>query len=389
MDRIHRFARALAIACIAVLLPTGALASAYAGAQAESESGEAVRFVFTVKVGAESRYATSETYERKAWNKAWAKARQDASSPAPPPYSDTYVEVVRPHAAQTFTLAEDGVLVDPRTGGTVVLPDAIRREMLECAEALRSKHYGELIPWEEASRRLPRKAKLTVVDLETGLSFRGQRRAGSHHADVQPLTKQDSAIMKEIYGGAWSWKRRAVLVLADGRPIAASMHGMPHGGDGIPDNGFSGHFCIHFMGSSTHKSGHVDGAHQLMVRKAAGRLASFVRESSPERKAEAFLESIRQQDETLLRVALERAPSETFDKYRPLIGSVEGLRYEALREKPYEGGELTADLVVKTVVHRKGGGNRTVTFRFAFARESLQSPWAIVRVDDSTGTKGR
>ena len=69
----------------------------------------------------------------------------------------------------------------------------------------------------------------TVIDVETGKSFDVQRRAGSHHADVQPLTRKDTKVMKEIYHGHWSWRRRALLILAENRLLAASMHGMPHG----------------------------------------------------------------------------------------------------------------------------------------------------------------
>lgn len=61
--------------------------------------------------------------------------------------------------------------------------------------------------------------------METGLQFQVQRRAGKNHADVQPLTKQDTAVMKQIYQGKWSWKRRAILVRKDDQFLAASMHG--------------------------------------------------------------------------------------------------------------------------------------------------------------------
>ena len=58
--------------------------------------------------------------------------------------------------------------------------------------------------------------------------------------------------MKSIYGGSWSWDRRAILVKYDGHVYAASMNGMPHEDDTISDNDFDGHFCIHFTGSKTH-----------------------------------------------------------------------------------------------------------------------------------------
>ncbi len=72
--------------------------------------------------------------------------------------------------------------------------------------------------------------------------------------------------MKMIYGGKWSWKRKAIIIeLDNGRRIAASMNGMPHGGGAIRENKFYGHFCIHFKDSKTHVTGNIDMAHQIMV----------------------------------------------------------------------------------------------------------------------------
>lgn len=128
---------------------------------------------------------------------------------------------------------------------------------------------GELLPWDQADRIFTSRA--TVVDVKTGLSFRVQRRGGHNHADAEPLTPEDTAVMLMIYGGRWSWERRAVVVLVGGWAIAASMNGMPHGGQTITDNRFDGHFCIHFYGSRTHGTEQVDPEHQAMVMVAAGR----------------------------------------------------------------------------------------------------------------------
>ena len=62
----------------------------------------------------------------------------------------------------------------------------------------------EMLPWEEVNEILPKFSKFEVIDVETGLRFSVQRRAGSKHADVQPLTRKDTKIMKEIYQGKWS-----------------------------------------------------------------------------------------------------------------------------------------------------------------------------------------
>ena len=48
----------------------------------------------------------------------------------------------------------------------------------------------------------------TITDVETGLAWQEQRRGGTNHADVQPLTAADTAVLKKVYGGTWSWSRR-------------------------------------------------------------------------------------------------------------------------------------------------------------------------------------
>lgn len=116
----------------------------------------------------------------------------------------------------------------------------------------------------------------TVTDVDTGKSFKVKRLYGRNHADSEPLTKEDTKIMKSIYNGSWSWDRRAIIVTVYDkekkveRKIAASMNGMPHGGESITDNNFKGQFCIHFKNSRTHSGNRWDAAHQDAVKKAAG-----------------------------------------------------------------------------------------------------------------------
>ena len=109
----------------------------------------------------------------------------------------------------------------------------------------------------------------TITDVETGLTWKEQRRGGTNHADVQPLTKEDTANLKKAYGGKWSWNRRAIWVTINGENYAASMNGMPHGGSSIKNNNFDGHHCIHFTNSRTHCSNKVCPNHQKMIEKAA------------------------------------------------------------------------------------------------------------------------
>lgn len=107
-----------------------------------------------------------------------------------------------------------------------------------------------------------------ITDVDTGISWKEKRFAGKNHADIQPCTKADTAKLKKVYGGHWSWARRAVFVTINGVNYAASIHGYPHGGSNLHNN-FPGHHCCHFLNSRTHKTDKVDKNHQKMVKKAA------------------------------------------------------------------------------------------------------------------------
>lgn len=115
---------------------------------------------------------------------------------------------------------------------------------------------------------IPRGATFQVKDVATGKVFTVRRWAGAHHLDAEPMTAQDTATLKSIYGGSWSWARRAILVKYNGHVYAASMNGMPHGTTTISNNNFAGHFCIHFYKSRTHESNVVDANHQNAVSRA-------------------------------------------------------------------------------------------------------------------------
>lgn len=108
----------------------------------------------------------------------------------------------------------------------------------------------------------------TITDVKTGISWREQRRGGYNHADVQPVSAEDTAKFKKAIGGSWTWSRRAIWVSVGGKTYAASMNCMPHGDGAIKDNDFDGHHCIHFTNSRTHGSNRVDSAHQAAIKQA-------------------------------------------------------------------------------------------------------------------------
>lgn len=295
---------------------------------------------------------------------------------SPVPSTDTYLTVKKQGGKKTvFRVDPDGDL-HQEGGVELQLRPAERARLLKAARELRAKHYGELLPWDEAKTVIPRKAKVKVIDLETGLSFNAQRRAGSSHADVQPLTKADTEIMKQIYNGSWSWRRRAILVESNGRVLAASMHGMPHGGDGIPNNGFRGHFCIHFLGSVTHGKGNVDLAHQLMVAKASGTLDAFERQLDPYDVINAFFLANEYGDSQLL--------AELFPDARHAQAGIRhfGAENGTVRHQFVEVEEevdqlVAADIRVDTCVIRGNRCTDKTRSVFQMRRLSPAEPWRI------------
>lgn len=156
------------------------------------------------------------------------------------------------------------------------------------------RRVGEYVSWYDIQGQLKRgETVLTLEDFKTGATYQVKVTYGGVHADVEPLTKADSETIKKLWGGAFSWERRAILVHFNNRVIAASMNGMPHAGvetqpegkyisgrsagygygynfDAVKNNGVSGHFCLHFKDSKLHSSRTVDAKHQAMIKLAAG-----------------------------------------------------------------------------------------------------------------------
>ncbi len=139
-----------------------------------------------------------------------------------------------------------------------------------------------------------------VTDVDTGKSFQVKRTYGTNHADVEPLTKKDTGVIKDIWGG-FSWERRAVVVEINGYVIAGSMTAMPHAGvdskaankyvsnrsagygrginlDAVKGNGCSGVMDIHFKNSRTHTTNRLQSVQQNMVKKAASYIKELVME---------------------------------------------------------------------------------------------------------------
>ncbi|MCJ8006520.1 hypothetical protein ACFFF5_02645 [Lederbergia wuyishanensis] len=201
--------------------------------------------------------------------------------------------------------------------------------------------WVDMLPWDEVDGIIPKYSKFTILDVETGKRFNVQRRAGSGHADVQPLTSKDTKIMKDIYNGKWSWKRRAIIVIHNDQWIAASMHGMPHGA-GKLDNNFKGHFCVHFNGSKTHRKKSVDLSHQLMILKSAGKLNEYLNSAEPELLIQAYIAGIKQKDRRIVStISVQKM------NWEKQFQKVENIKPLQITTRPYGKDELYLDIPIE------------------------------------------
>ncbi|KKI94182.1 hypothetical protein WQ54_00215 [Bacillus sp. SA1-12] len=230
--------------------------------------------------------------------------------------------------------------------------------------------------WEAVNKILPRKSIFTVIDVETGKSFDVQRRAGSRHADVQPITKKDTKIMKEIYDGRWSWRRKAVLILANDSLIPASMHGMPHGA-GALQNGFPGHFCIHFPGSTTHRSGKADLSHHVMILKAAGKIDDYFTNLQAEQLLNVFLVTIKNHDNELA-AKLSISNQKKWKNKLSTIKQIEAIQWTISQTNEEESHySIVTQIPVEVKMFIKENGAVKANLVFTLVRTSPLSPWKV------------
>ncbi len=153
-----------------------------------------------------------------------------------------------------------------------------------------SQYSGDLDWFTEVRDIWKRGMNAVITDVDTGKTFEVKRTYGTNHADIETLTKKDTEVVKDIWGG-FSWQRRAVVVQIGQYAIAGSMTAMPHAGldnkpegiyvsgrsagygrgynfDAIKGNGMNGHMDIHFKNSRTHSTNVTQKVHQDMVKKA-------------------------------------------------------------------------------------------------------------------------
>ncbi|AOT71590.1 peptidoglycan-binding domain-containing protein [Geosporobacter ferrireducens] len=256
-------------------------------------------FIFTANAASAEGYTFSNKVYRIGTRHNDVKVIQEAlrkDGSFPDQSTTTYFGPVTEKAVKSFQrkygLKEDGV-VGASTLKKIQSLGLVQASTNQVSRSTSRKKTGQYLDWwSSVSKTIKRGDVFTVEDLATGKTFRVKMTAGTNHADVETMTKQDTAVMKNIWGG-FSWNRRPVLVHKDNQIIAASMTAMPHAGvegkpagqtvsnrsggygrgynyDFVKGNDMSGHVDIHFKNSKRHKDNKPDPQHQQAIKKAAG-----------------------------------------------------------------------------------------------------------------------
>lgn len=138
-----------------------------------------------------------------------------------------------------------------------------------------NNNYGDIYTWENGRRLFTVGETGTLRDLKTGINFNVKYYGGSNHADIVPLTKDDTAKLKQLYP-TWSWSAMRPMVLTFNQggtnyQIAVSVTGMPHSTtDMYASNGIDGHFDMYFYNSTSHVSNEMSPTHQNNILIANG-----------------------------------------------------------------------------------------------------------------------
>ncbi|HMM31802.1 MAG TPA: peptidoglycan-binding protein [Clostridia bacterium] len=130
---------------------------------------------------------------------------------------------------------------------------------------------GELTDWGQVKTMLVKGQSYTVTDFNTGSQFRLTYTGGENHAEMECSSATDTTVLKEVFGNDFSFFKRPAVISINGKNIAASLQGSPHGEDTVSSNDMDGHLCMFFNGSTSHVSNLPDAEHVAQIYKAAGR----------------------------------------------------------------------------------------------------------------------
>ncbi len=128
---------------------------------------------------------------------------------------------------------------------------APRNYAVKPGESASPKRVGKLVDWFlDGKYLIKRNDVFTVTDVATGLQIRFKMMGGMNHADVEPVTSDETAKLKKLFP-EWDWTPRPAVIFHKGINFAASLSGMPHSFDTVK-NGVDGHFDLYLYNSKNH-----------------------------------------------------------------------------------------------------------------------------------------
>lgn len=176
---------------------------------------------------------------------------------------------VRTAAAVKCFQYASGLEADGKAGENTLAALAAAGRTDSCAASVARNGPVILAEWFNAMKAdFPKYEGVPCVDVATGESFTLRCFSKGNHADVEPLTREDTETLYRINGNRWSWTPRALWVYVNGEVYAAAINVMPHGPDTLPDNGMSGQICMHFYCSRQHNTGAENRNLQAAVLRA-------------------------------------------------------------------------------------------------------------------------
>ena len=125
---------------------------------------------------------------------------------------------------------------------------------------------GDPVEWETVKTILKEGASYSFTDYYTGKVFELVFVGGENHAEMELPKDADISSFMAICGSEFNYLKRPVVIVIDGRKIAASIQCWPHGSDSIEDNQMKGHVCVYFEGSTSHVGHMPDVEHNENIK---------------------------------------------------------------------------------------------------------------------------
>ncbi|GAB4264308.1 hypothetical protein [Thermincola ferriacetica] len=208
-----------------------------------------------------------------------------------------YVHITSRRHTRTYVFNAPSLLYNKEEGVSLQTDAPLRAELKKIIIELKRKSpYGEPVPWPTVKQSFLINKTVMIRDLDSGIKIWVTRRGGYNLARIAPVNQVNKSLLKKIFGGKWSWKRRAVVVYLENKKIAACLAGMPQGKEQL--------FSLYFVDAGTNKS--MNLANKMLIFKAAGQIKKMFKKTSPEEAILGALTAIDQQDGRTLNIFLTR-----------------------------------------------------------------------------------